>query len=114
MAIIRKLAVVVALVFTVLLLFRRNPGDEAAFLRTINAKFSAQQAQEHFASLSERLWSKIKAPYLDSMTSRVVVPRLVGRPASIYPPAGMQTYPRASNNNLECSSQFQRYSALSI
>ncbi|KAE9367630.1 glycoside hydrolase family 93 protein [Stipitochalara longipes BDJ] len=96
MALLRRIAVGVILIVTMLLLFRRNPRDEADFLRTINAKFLAQYPQgQHHASLSESSSPKMKSPYLNSTTGRVMVPRLVGRPASIYPPAGMQTYPRA-------------------
>ena len=95
MTIVRKIVLGVILIVTALL-FRRTPGDKADFIRSINAKFLAQQAENQpLASPTSTPPPKIKASYLNSTANKVAVPTLVGGPVSIYPPPGKQTYPRA-------------------
>lgn len=73
---------------TMLLLFTKAPGDNAEFTLLMDAIFLA------VTSPSATPLPKSKAPH-DNSTNRVMIPRLVGDPVSVYPPPGKQTYPRA-------------------
>jgi hypothetical protein len=76
-------------------LFRRVPGEQADFIRSMNAKFLAQNHQTQYAQSPPSTPSpKMIAPYLNSTANRVMVPTLVGDPVSIYPLPGTHTYPR--------------------
>jgi hypothetical protein len=94
MAIVRKIVLGVILIVTVLLC-QQTPGDKAYFIRSINAKFLAQQAENHTLASPASTPPKISASYLNSTANKVAVPTLVGGPVSMYPPPGKQTYPRA-------------------
>jgi hypothetical protein len=92
---VRTIAVAFIVTVAMLLLFPKAPGDQVEFVRLMNAKFLAQNPErKHVPSPFATPLPRLKMPY-DNSTSRVMTPRLVGDPVSVYPPPGKQTYPRA-------------------
>jgi hypothetical protein len=95
MSFVRKFAVALIVTVTVLLLFRKAPGDQVEFIDLLDAILLAQGLDiKHFPSPSSTPEPYLKAPH-DNSTDRVVAPRLVGDPVFVYPSPGKQTYPRA-------------------